>query len=324
MNVLYAADDNYVGILAVSLQTLCAQHEDLNIYILESDISEKHRELLVQTAAGNAVIFCRVNDLIDMIDGCVNIDRGSVFQYARIFLGRALPAGCDRVIYLDSDTMIQGSLKELYDCDLHGNVAGVVEDAFSGLYKKSVGLHKKQVLFNSGLMLIDVELWRREKIENRLLACIRELKGSIPQGDQGLLNRVLRGRVARIPLQYNMTTYLYDFSLKEMKLYRKPATYYSDDEVETALREPVIVHFTTSFASLRPWQTNECGHPCAKEWQRHYRSLGFSVRQMDKKTGMRLLEYMPRSFVLGAVGIVHAYIKPLLYLMIRACTVGFT
>ena len=47
------------------------------------------------------------------------------------------------------------------------------------------------IMFNSGVMLIDLDKWRRENIESKLLEFIRKKNGKIQQGDQGALNAIL-------------------------------------------------------------------------------------------------------------------------------------
>lgn len=38
-----------------------------------------------------------------------------------------------------------------------------------------------------------------------------------------------------------------------MLIYRKPPNFYPKEEIKKAIEDPVIIHYTTSFISRRPW-----------------------------------------------------------------------
>lgn len=44
-----------------------------------------------------------------------------------------------------------------------------------------------------------------------------------------------------------------------MLIYRKPPNFYSKEEIKKAIEDPVIIHYTTSFISRRPW-VEGCNH----------------------------------------------------------------
>ena len=58
------------------------------------------------------------------------------------------------------------------------------------------------ILFNAGVMLIDVEAWRREGITDKLLQLTNEFHES-SYGDQGILNRLFQNNWKRLPQKYN-------------------------------------------------------------------------------------------------------------------------
>ena len=96
-------------------------------------------------------------------------------------------------------------------------------------------------------MLIDLERWKNQKIESRLLRFIIFKNGKIQQGDQGALNAVLSHDVYCFEPKYNSVTIFYDFTYKEMLSYRKPPEFYPESQIREAIEKPVLIHFTTSF-----------------------------------------------------------------------------
>ncbi|GMN46544.1 hypothetical protein TIFTF001_015725 [Ficus carica] len=102
-------------------------------------------------------------------------------NYARIHLADILPNDVKRVIYLDSDLVVVDDVEKLWNVDMEGKVVAAPEychanfmqyftDAFwsdRDLAKTFEG--RKPCYFNTGVMVVDVEEWRRgrytEKVE---------------------------------------------------------------------------------------------------------------------------------------------------------------
>lgn len=83
--------------------------------------------------------------------------------------------------------------------------------------------------------------------------------------DQGVLNHVLNGKILQISPRYNLYAALYDFSYENLIRYRKPNFFYTKEEIQTAKEHAAVVHFTSSFLSLRPWVAGS-RHPYAEQW----------------------------------------------------------
>ena len=315
MNVLYASDDNYAPILSVSISSLCKHNSNLKIVVVDNGISNRYKKLINDIVLGqnNEIKFVQGENIAEQFDFLLNMDRGSMSQFSRLFLNRFVPEEWDRVLYLDCDTLIRESLEDLYQMNLQGQIVGGVEDAFSKHHWKKLGLDKKTNNINSGVMLIDLNKWHNQKIEEQFIKYIIEKKGRILQGDQGIINAVLNKKIYCMSPKYNMVTYNYDFKYKEMQLYRRPYKYYSEYEIEKAKNEVVIIHFTSSFASMRPWEQEEINHPYAGEWNEYFVQLGLERKYRDKKLSCKFFELLPRKFFLFCIGILHSYVIPIFF-----------
>lgn len=175
----------------------------------------------------------------------VSVDRGSLSQYTRLFVSSDLPSELQRVLYLDCDIMIKQSIRELWNLNLHGKTIGALMDAFSKYYRVNIEL-EEDVMFNSGVMLIDLDKWKKNEIENKVLAFIASKHGKIEQGDQGALNAVLSHDTYCFEPRFNSVTIFYDFTYEEMLIYRRPPKFYTEKQIEIAKNNPSIIHFTTS------------------------------------------------------------------------------
>lgn len=325
-HIVYATDDNFAEILGVSLVSLYENSKDVDdiiVYVLDSGISDENIEKLKslpQKYGRSDLSFIKATNISKELSMSVNLDRGSLSQYARLFVSSVLPAELDRVLYLDCDIIINKSISELWNLDIKGKTIAALKDAFSKQYRKNIDLDPDDIMFNSGVMLIDLDKWRRENIESKLLEFIRKKNGKIQQGDQGALNAILSKETFCLEPRFNSVTIFYDLSYEEMMVYRKPVDFYPREEIELAVREPSIIHYTTSFLSKRPWYEG-CEHRYVAEWFKYKDISPWSDKPLwteKKKNGIKglyvsLCNKMPRKLMIGFSGILQAYGRPLVY-----------
>lgn len=319
MKVLYASDDKFAPILSVSIASLCEANQNesnIDIFVIDDQISGENKHVLENVVARykRSISFKQVIQKEELKTISLNTDRGSLSQYSRLFIQDCLP-DCDRILYLDCDTLIVDSLDELYSADLSGKTIGGVEDAFSIWHRRALCLEENDIYINSGVMLIDLKKWKSENIEKMFLDEIIRRKGRFLQGDQGLINRILKGNIKKLSLRYDLMTYHYDFTYSEMIYYRKPYKYYSETEIETAKNDPAIIHFTSSFASMRPWQSMKSNHPFFPIWKSKYEDNGYMIITNPHTRFSFQSSILPRRIILLLARLFHSYIKPKWWLL---------
>ncbi len=319
MHVVYASDRNYAAILGVSLLSLLSNNKgmEIHVHILDGGIDEEDRKKLENVCAAFGASFHRIpaENISRELEMKVACDRGSMAQFARIFIGRHLPEDVNRVLYLDCDTLIRKPLDKLWNLDLKGMTAAALADAFSVYYRKNIGLAPEDRMFNSGVLLIDMKKWRERKVEDRILAFIREKHGFIEKGDQGALNAVLSRECRFFSPVYNAVTIFFDFSYREMLYYRKPPEYYPERLVRKAAEDPAIVHYTLSFLSRRPWMAGSA-HPWRPEWRQYLAASPWkNMEPVEEKRSWRVvvMRRLPRPLMLTAASFLQVYGRPLLY-----------
>ena len=323
--IVYASDNRFAEILGVSLVSLFEQSRDaadILVYILDSGISDVNKDRLrtvFRDYDRREPIFLTAKNINQELNLKVNLDRGSLSQYARLFLSSLLPEHLDRVLYLDCDILFKQSIKKLWDVDLQGKTIGALMDAFSTYYRKNIDLQPDDIMFNSGVMLIDLVRWKEKKIEEQLMTFIKKKKGAIQQGDQGALNAVLSHDVYCFSPIFNSVTIFYDFTYPEIFTYRQPPEFYPEEAIKEAVEHPVLVHFTTSIFSKRPWIAGS-RHRYANDWINCKEKSPWKDVPLweDQRSGLKkgilnLLFSMPRPFVLWIARIMQVYVRPFYY-----------
>lgn len=321
-HVVYASDDKFAEILGVSLVSLYENSkdmEDIVVYVLDSGIIDENKQKLLSVCRfyrRSDIVFIPGKNISEKLSMDVAVDRGSLSQYARLFVSSDLPADLSRVLYLDCDIIINKSIKELWNLNLQSKTIGALMDAFSKYYRANIDLQENDIMFNSGVMLIDLEKWRKQSVEDRLLKFISLKNGKIQQGDQGALNHVLSHDTYCFEPRFNSVTIFYDFTYKEMLIYRRPPKFYTEEQVREAVVSPSVIHFTTSFLSKRAWMKG-CKHQYVGTWLKYKQmspwkntELWDDNRPKWKQTVADIISKIPRSIAVRIAGLMQVYGRP--------------
>ena len=281
LNVLYQSNEAFVIPLSVSLLSLYENNKDideLNVYIIDDnieDVSKKKIEEISEKFKRN-VIFLNVGDIERFLtDNGVGMQQtNSYTTFFKIFSTHLL-SDLDKILYIDADTVVLGSLKDLCDEDLEGYGCGMVNTAICGVVKKYL---RTKNHFNGGVIYLNLNYWRENDIYNRFrraITCERSKYYNLI-GDESLFNMVLKGHIKKLPLKYNFESswWLWGWNTS---LYgrlgwndRKNA-YYSLDEIKKARNNPTIAHYI-NLTTGRPWEDYN-DNPFKKEFEYYLKKL---------------------------------------------------
>ncbi len=120
---------------------------------------------------------------------------------------------------------------------------------------RELGLNPGDHYFNSGVLVIDLEAWRRESLASRFLKCLEQHDSHVWCWDQYALNVVLAGHWSALPLRWNLGSHVFEYPTAA----HAPM---SADEFESASLSPAAIHFTTEF---KPWRFGS-RHPLKNEF----------------------------------------------------------
>jgi len=127
--------------------------------------------------------------------------------YGRLLLADIIHE--DRVLYLDSDLIIELDVLTINDFDLHGHFLGAVGGGrfkFTlgrEFYINKLGIEPDLEYFNSGILLLDLHEWRLKNIKEECLKIARRYPMELSSCDQDLLNIVCAGNFAKLPPSFN-------------------------------------------------------------------------------------------------------------------------
>lgn len=134
-------------------------------------------------------------------------------HYLRLLMPFLLPAH-SRAIYLDADTVVVGDLLPLWTMDLENYPVAAMRDYLENVRDaisnyKELGLDPESSYFNSGVLVIDLDRWRKKRVaESVMSVCDRNkdkllAQGMWPQFDQYGLNVVLNKQWKQLDEMWN-------------------------------------------------------------------------------------------------------------------------
>jgi len=324
MDVVYSSSDAYSEIAGVSIVSLLennVEEHDINIYIIDNGISETNKKNLsnIVRAYSKNIIFINGFDIEKKINTKINVGRWHISTFYRLFLDSILPKEIEKVIYIDCDTLVLGSLSKIWNMPMDGNYVMGADDCRGSAYRDNIGLEKKQIYINNGFILIDLQSWRDNNIEKLYQDFIKKYNGDITYMDQGVLNGVLGNihKIGLLPVNYNVQTVFFDFTYKQISTYRRAVWKYSEKEIKNGITDPIIIHFTSCFLSgTRPWN-KENNHPFRPSYLQYKAMtpwkndvLWDDNRKKSKKIMTKMCKMLPISFVVCCISIIHSKIYP--------------
>ena len=241
--VACGADAGYAIPLAAMLKsavTSMRPGRTLSVHVVDAGIGDRDRERLSQICSGNGTTLAWHDLGSSGLEPFPLVSRMTMATYSRLAISRLLPADLKKVVWLDCDVLVTGDLERLWcaelgDCHLlavQDPCVPFVSSRYGVRRWRELGLSERAKYFNAGVMLIDIDRWRRDEIGERAGDYLRERGGDVMFWDQEGLNAVLAGRWGELNVAWN---YCPAFTTRE----RPERT------------EPWIIHFA---GTLKPWR----------------------------------------------------------------------
>lgn len=294
--VVYASDDRGVTQLGVAIYSLFANAVDgtaYKVYVLSNGISVANVERLSDLAKGkhanHSIVFIDVSELAGTFQLPVK-ERWPVTAWTRVFIPALLPEDERLVLYCDIDTLVCRDLADLFETPLHGKAMGVVLE-----HPSHKGSHFNERLgmpldcpgyFNSGVLLMDLDVFRKQGLTEKVLQYAVEYGDRLTCPDQDALNGALCHNLTPIHPRWNWHDGLTRLILK--RSVRSPMNRGAtlQESVDAALR-PGILHYQ---GPNKPWRYNHRIE--RKRYEQAIIESGFGEYPLPGKTLVKQLKYL--------------------------------
>ena len=237
INVLYSFDTRFWRLAAVAINSLMAHRNadtEITVYCMVAPHTRGYKKIKQIVSANNGKLVWRVIRRRENPYRNYDYSRWSPVIFYRLFAHRVFP-NVDKMLYMDSDTLVQSDLSELFNTDVSNYVLGAVRDmaptedldSYAGKYVRE--FKEKYLAYNlyvnSGVLLMNLK--NMAASEQDLANVNLELR----YPDQDIINVALDGKILELPLRYN---FIPD---------RPRAAKFSPQEYAYATENPGIYHF---------------------------------------------------------------------------------
>lgn len=170
MNNLYASDNHYADILGISILSLLENNrecEEIKVSIINDEISDeniRNIESIFKKYGRKFPTLKKLRSIQEVLHMDVYEERFSRTQFARLFLEDIVDENEDRILYMDCDVIVNGSLKDLWNMELNGNVGAALADAFSPWYRGNIGAQMDDLTFRKEAIRKEKRMKKRKRI----------------------------------------------------------------------------------------------------------------------------------------------------------------
>lgn len=169
MNIAYVLTDETCIQTIVSMYSLLVNNKnrEIHFYLLQSENFTLENKILFKNIINKYdlnVSFVKCN-----VPKFLNIKKQVQFNSLFYSFDLCNLIDVDRVLFLDSSTIINDSIEELYDTDLKGYSSAAPEYIYNKIYKEFFKTPLENSV-NNAILLMDLKKWRKEKILDRIIS----------------------------------------------------------------------------------------------------------------------------------------------------------
>lgn len=207
LNIAFTIDADYIQHFSVALVSILENNAELTIRVFVLHDIENQTILLdvkefFKLNYNNVIELIRVDGAFFKGYPCSSLYPKAI--YYRLLAATIIPIDVKTLLYLDSDLVATGGLDDLLNFNFSGKYLFAGEDAINSNIPrlKSLGIPIDKY-FNSGVLLLNLELWRTENITRNIISTLEKYKGDIILPDQDILNIFFLGKWSTLPETYN-------------------------------------------------------------------------------------------------------------------------
>ena len=259
--ICYASSNEYAPYTGVSMLSLLQNNASIisKIYILSFGINDENIMKIKQVAD---LFKCEVQIIDAITEMRATFERlgmrtfeGSYATYARAFISEVIKDYDGKLLYIDSDTVIDGSLGPLLSIDMEkkgysfGAVLGMNQYRYP--YQEQCIYKGKKVYYACGVLLFHLGNWKKNKCNKLIVDYImNSVDKDFVYADQTVINNALPEQYGvPLDLKFNYWGHMYRGRRIIYELTRK--NFYTKTQVKEAMEAPVIIHYKGHV--VHPW-----------------------------------------------------------------------
>ena len=182
--------------------------------------------------------------------------------YLRLKLASILPKHLNICLYLDVDILVLSDLRELFNTNLKGNLLAAVGDFNTDkTLPHKIGnmppysFSKNNLYYNSGVMLINLQKWRKMDMESKALNFLSTY--AVHYHDQDTINAIAENKILKLDPKWNLAAFYATALQRNLSINFNKGEYclpYTQETFHKATENPAIVHYFGNIIA-KPWES---------------------------------------------------------------------
>lgn len=108
--------------------------------------------------------------------------------------------------------LIVDNITNLFNININNYALAAVEDTPDCIkHKKRCNIPENSPYINSGVMILNLEMWRQAAENDLFWSFIKENSKKFAINDQDVINYVFQNKIKTIPLRFNVTNHCFGF-----------------------------------------------------------------------------------------------------------------
>ncbi len=235
----------HLGVTLFSMFENCSAPNMIRLFILDDEISSENKkklDIIISKFKAKAEYLKPDKSNVEGLKSHRHFGKETYYKFS-LFDSIKVP----RILYIDGDLVIKGDIKELFNTPMNGKVLMAVKNfGIKEKEKERLGIPKSGYYFNAGVLLIDSEKWRKEKITNRAIKYIKDNYDTIQLADQEAMNATLKNEWGQLDPSWNL--------FSKMAFYRflpfLKVPDYENENINRLFNNPKIIHYA---GFVKPW-----------------------------------------------------------------------
>jgi lipopolysaccharide biosynthesis glycosyltransferase len=258
--VAFVADNFFARPLAAAVSSVAAnlgKDREAKVFILDAGLSPENKKKIMHLQDPGRVdiqwlrLSSRHGEIAQSLP-CAYTGRST---YYKMFIPELL-ADHPRIIYLDSDVIVEADISDLWMTDFESNYVLAVQDLINPFVSSPLGLRNWRELgrnadskyFNAGVLVFNADRWHKENVAERLVQYLRDNYQYVQLCEQDAMNAVFGEKWGRLNARWNVLPFM-NLARGHALLDRK-----SHDQL---LARAWLLHFC---GPNKPW-SRRCHHP---------------------------------------------------------------
>ena len=255
MNILLTINKKYVKLVNILLNSIQLSNKDtkFDVYIIHRELDIKDKDAIENGLDINKFKIKMIKIDEEEVKNFPQYQKRYPKEiYFRLFATKYLPENIDKILYLDSDTLVINKLDELYNMDFEGNfyiATTHVKKILRKINEVRLRIDDDVPYINTGVLLINLKELRKIDVQKEVCEFVENNSKKLMLPDQDIITALYGNKIKIVDaLRYNLGDR--DLNLYNLNHIKDPIG------LKWVKENTVIIHY---YGRNKPWNKNYRG-----------------------------------------------------------------